>query len=233
MLELGTDGLLQEFTPEEIAMLKERWAGVDIFKDVFDNLGMIGQLLTLKDKATSKLYIAVNTHLYHSPKAPHVKVLQTHMIMKALERLLAEIPEAVPIFCGDLNSSFPAEVVVDYITRGDMPADHRDWRNGPFFTWTNRECEGADRSTVKGPLGIPLHHGVKNLEHVPEEGYTNAVCGWAGIIDHIFYDRRHLRPVWSLPILSKADIESCNGALPYKSYGSDHCMLTTEFQTLL
>ncbi|EER10252.1 conserved hypothetical protein [Perkinsus marinus ATCC 50983] len=58
MLELGTDGLLQEFTPEEIAMLKERWAGVDIFKDVFDNLGMIGQLLTLKDKATSKLYIA-------------------------------------------------------------------------------------------------------------------------------------------------------------------------------
>ncbi|KAF4656264.1 hypothetical protein FOZ61_007074 [Perkinsus olseni] len=232
MLELGSDGLLEEFTAEEIATLQRRWAGVDIFKDVFDNLGMVAQLLTLRDRSTSQLYIVGNTHLYHSPKAPHVKILQTHMIMKALERLMADHPQAIPVFCGDLNSSSPAEAVVDYFTTGEIPADHRDWRNGPYFTWSNRECEGIDRSTTKGPLGIHLHHGVKCLEHVPEEGYTNAVCGWKGIIDHIFYDRYHLRPLWSLPILSDADVESCNGALPYKCYGSDHVMITTEFETL-
>ncbi|EER06339.1 carbon catabolite repressor protein, putative [Perkinsus marinus ATCC 50983] len=267
-LDLASTGVKAQLSEGQLSELQHKWGQVDMFGDVFDNLGTAGQVLVLRDRQESgNVFVIGNTHLFFHRNATHVRLLQAHLLAMAVKRELDKFEGANVFICGDFNS-FPDSGVVEYLSSGGLASNHKDWYYGPQFKWDSQDCADVDEAVdesayhevlvdepewgegdelfglagevkrmqpekVDMDLGIELHHGINGLRHTELPQYTNAVCNFKiasirAVLDYIFYTPR-LTPVWSLPGLTDDDIESCNGGLPYKCYGSDHVMIATEF----
>ncbi|KAF4717673.1 hypothetical protein FOZ63_004513, partial [Perkinsus olseni] len=105
VLDLASDGVKSQLTSEQVSELQRKWGDVDMFSDVFDNLGTAGQVLVLRDRqATDKVFVVGNTHLFFHRNATHVRLLQAHLLAMAVKHELDRFQGANVFICGDFNS---------------------------------------------------------------------------------------------------------------------------------
>ena len=76
----------------------------------------------------------VNTHLFGHPDATHVRLVQSAVLARRVEILLARESwsQAAVLVCGDFNSS-PVEGVCDFFENGGVGMEHSDWWKGLSF----------------------------------------------------------------------------------------------------
>lgn len=94
----------------------------------------ICQVVLLQCKARDDFVFAVaNTHLISHPLADHLRLLQTELCLRYLNKIIVEFRrvqdqevEIMPVFCGDFNSC-PEYAVYEYMLKGYIGRDHSDW----------------------------------------------------------------------------------------------------------
>ncbi|KAF4672138.1 hypothetical protein FOL47_000855 [Perkinsus chesapeaki] len=172
-LDLASDGIKSELSEVQLAELQKKWGDVNLFNDVFDNLGTVGQVVVLRDRCdTNKIFVVGNTHLFFHRNAAHVRLLQAHMLAMAVKHELDRFQGANAFICGDFNS-FPDSGVVEYLSSGEAPANHKDWFYGPQFKWDSQDCADLDEAVDES-----AYHDV--LVDEPEWGEGDELFGLAG-----------------------------------------------------
>lgn len=144
---------------------------------VQENTGQIVQVARLKlndhhgvNQDQNPLYFVVgNTHLFYHPLADHVRLLQTFVICKVLDRWCTNnicstssssninnnnrVRRHPLILCGDLNSDPASGAVQLLLHRKVTPNQCEAWKNLDTYTW-----EGGDSYFETEYLNYENHH---------------------------------------------------------------------------
>eukprot|EP00949_MAST-11_sp_MAST-11-sp1_P004103 g4103.t1 len=80
----------------------------------------VSLLIALRWKATGQIIIVGNSHLYWSPHAAEVKLLQARSLQIAIQRFASKHHAAAILCCGDFNS-VPGSDVYRFMTEGKLP----------------------------------------------------------------------------------------------------------------
>uniref|UniRef100_A0A182PDF4 2',5'-phosphodiesterase 12 n=1 Tax=Anopheles epiroticus TaxID=199890 RepID=A0A182PDF4_9DIPT len=180
------------------------------------------QLTLLKSKHDPRKHLLVaNTHLYFSPDADHVRLLQIGYSMLyvreqhdriAQQYELATESDLALLFCGDFNST-PECGIYKLMVERFVGADFPDW-------------ESNLEEAVKGvTLSQPFQMG--SACGCPE--YTNYTVGFKACIDYIFYKRGALNVNDVIPMPSEEEL-SMYQAIPSPVFPSDHIALAANFE---
>ena len=167
-------------------------------------------LTTLQHSATGNIVIVANTHLYFEPNADHIRLIQTEMCRVELEnerrRMVDKFPgkRVTSIFCGDFNST-PPFGVVEYLTKGHIPASHADWRSQ----------EGEEVS------GLELRYHPQFMSAAGTPKYTNYTMGFKDCLDYVWVERENFLVTQVVPFPSDQELE-LHSALPNIVFPSDH-----------
>ena len=167
-------------------------------------------LTVLKHTGTGNIVIVANTHLYFEPNADHIRLIQTEMCRVELEnakkRMAEEFPErrVTTIFCGDFNST-PPFGVVEYLSRGHIPASHSDWRSQ----------EGEEVA------GLELSHPPVFVSAAGSPRFTNYTLGFKDCLDYIWVDKESFTVTQVVPFPSDQEL-AFYSALPNIVFPSDH-----------
>eukprot|EP00960_Hanusia_phi_P008467 241564-Hanusia_phi.AAC.1 len=101
----------------------------------------VAQVITLEDNekvgGRDHPLVITNTHLFGSPEAPHVRLVQMASLQKVLkshcEKLGGSDWKSLPmVLCGDFNAP-PAEGLHDFLSLGFIDRGHADWGKGMIF----------------------------------------------------------------------------------------------------
>ncbi|XP_007908986.1 2',5'-phosphodiesterase 12 [Callorhinchus milii] len=188
--------------------LLEKVSSNPILKEKVLHRSTVLQVCILQSVKNSKKLCVANTHLYWHPKGGHIRLIQIATAFRCLQQITTEMyPDAALIFCGDFNS-IPTTGLYDFITKGNISADHSDWAsNGE-----EEECR------------MSLSHSFKLKSACGEPVYTNYVRGFQGCLDYIFIDKNTFEVDQVIPFPSHEEV-TCHLALPSVSHPSDHIAL--------
>ena len=89
------------------------------------------QTVILKSKNHSEGLIIGNTHLFFKPDADHIRLLQTAMIVRQLEKIKTSAEKSFGmafsvLLCGDFNST-PPFGVLEFMQHKVIKENHTDW----------------------------------------------------------------------------------------------------------
>jgi 2',5'-phosphodiesterase len=89
------------------------------------------QTVILKSKNHSEGLIIGNTHLFFKPDADHIRLLQTAMIVRQLEKIKTSAEKNFGLafsvlLCGDFNST-PPFGVLEFMQQKVIKENHTDW----------------------------------------------------------------------------------------------------------
>jgi hypothetical protein len=94
------------------------------------NTSTVAQLMLLqpfdRHGATGKLLAVVNTHLFSHPMSPHVRMLQTAIIVREVARLHPDTPL---VYCGDFNADANSGAY-SLLSQGSVSEQHFEWTEG-------------------------------------------------------------------------------------------------------
>ncbi|CAF0767148.1 unnamed protein product [Brachionus calyciflorus] len=162
-------------------------------------------------------FLLANTHLFFHPEADFIRLLQSMVSVKYLEKLKHEIltqnkdiKKIGILFAGDFNSD-PLSQAFQYIFTQQIPIGSMKDEDKKFV----EECDGH------------LVHSL-NLGVYADFPFTNCIGAFEGILDYVFYesDSFELTKVIPLPTVEKVKEFT---ALPNKFVPSDHLALVFEF----
>uniref|UniRef100_A0A182K3Q0 2',5'-phosphodiesterase 12 n=1 Tax=Anopheles christyi TaxID=43041 RepID=A0A182K3Q0_9DIPT len=179
------------------------------------------QLTLLRSKHNTRKHLLVaNTHLYFSPDADHVRLLQIAFSMqyvceehdRIIRQYQLEPSDLALVFCGDFNST-PECGIYKLMTQRSVPADFPDWESN----W--------DEAVKDVSLSQPFQMG--SACGCPE--YTNYTLGFKACIDYIFYKRGTLNVNDVIPMPSEEEL-SMYQAIPSPVFPSDHIALVANFE---
>merc|ERR1711907_823739 len=80
-------------------------------------IGMF-KLKVARDMVQRTRFIVANTHLFWNPKASYIKTLQMDMLLREIDLVRAEDPDAAIVLCGDLNE-MPNSATYKLIATGE------------------------------------------------------------------------------------------------------------------
>jgi 2',5'-phosphodiesterase len=113
----------------------------------------IAQILVLKHLGGSNHHVIVaNTHLFYREDAHIIRLLQTVIVVRELEKMVVDIGGHTGIvLCGDLNA-FPSTIPVKFLLNARVDASNEQWKNAYQFQWAqqNDRCNG---NSVEHGLG--------------------------------------------------------------------------------
>jgi 2',5'-phosphodiesterase len=163
-----------------------------------------------------ELLVVGNTHLYFSPNADHIRLIQVEMCRVELEKVRREVEEEYPgnkvtvMLCGDFNST-PPFGVLEYLTGGLIGENHPDWRSQ----------EGEEVS------GLALKMEKKFISSCGTPKYTNYTHGFKDCLDYIFIEEEVFEVDQVIPFPSEEEL-SQHIALPNIAFPSDHVALVVD-----
>merc|ERR1719330_1305560 len=168
-------------------------------RDVLANVNTVAQCVLLRDLAAGgRLLLVANTHLFYSPHANHIRLLQLHMLLSELDTIRKCVEEkegqlVAVVLLGDLNArkgSFgptdkgrPPQAAYRLIRDGRIHADDVDWEQSVWCPDEWKEGRGSanenddagsvciccqDRGEVEGYGVCPLCEGV-GMNHLRME----------------------------------------------------------------
>ncbi|XP_052893057.1 2',5'-phosphodiesterase 12 [Anopheles moucheti] len=179
------------------------------------------QLTFLRSKHDSRKHLLVaNTHLYFSPDADHVRLLQIGYAMlyvrEQYERIAQQYnlqeSELALLFCGDFNS-VPECGIYKLMTERFVGPEFADWES-------NKE-EAVKNVSLSQPFKMASACGC------PE--FTNYTVGFAACIDYIFYQQGALNVNDVIPMPSREEL-SMYEAIPSPVFPSDHVALVANLE---
>jgi len=165
-----------------------------------------------------KMIIVGNTHLYFSPNADHIRLIQVEMCRVELEKVRQEVLDLFPektvtvMLCGDFNST-PPFGVVEYLTGGVIGENHSDWRSQ----------EGEE------VVGLALELDKKFISACGTPKYTNYTQGFKDCLDYIFIEDGMFEVEQVIPLPSEEEL-SQHIALPNIVFPSDHVAIVADLK---
>ena len=221
-------------------------------REALGKLGTVASLLRLEPVLGDLCPLCVaNTHLYFHPGASSIRTLQAYAILKEADAWLdgsaaslgADTPRPALLFCGDLNSE-PDTAAIELLQSGRVGEDHFEWQTGKEFAFKKRGGEGAasavavELSTEEVPgLALTSPFDLASADRLLSP-FTNFVQGYIATLDYVFFEAGRLRlealmplptveQIQSEEVVSAADVPR-QGALPSKSYPSDHVAVVAD-----
>jgi 2',5'-phosphodiesterase len=112
------------------SLFKDLWNNIDSnLKNEIETRNTVLQVLLLESRENPDNFIlAANTHFYYHPKADFIRLIQTIVCIKYLERIIKDLVlnyNVSIIFGGDFNSD-PLSFAVKYILDGQVPIQDLD-----------------------------------------------------------------------------------------------------------
>uniref|UniRef100_A0A182N0M5 2',5'-phosphodiesterase 12 n=1 Tax=Anopheles dirus TaxID=7168 RepID=A0A182N0M5_9DIPT len=183
------------------------------------------QLTLLRCRHDPRKHLLVaNTHLYFSPDADHIRLLQIGFAMlyvrEQYERIerdyrlsgAAAAGELALLFCGDFNS-VPECGIYKLLTERFVGPGFADWASNE--TEAVRDVALAQPYTMASACGCP--------------DFTNYTVGFKACIDYIFYQQGALHVNDVIPMPSEEELAMYE-ALPSPVFPSDHIALVANLQ---
>lgn len=185
-----------------------------------DNIAQVVVLETLPsgmDKG-GRQFCLCNTHIFWDPEYADVKLWQSAMLLKELEKF--NVGRKLPlILCGDFNS-LPDSSVYEFLSTGQVRAIHPDLKRDPLGITSKASDFRHDLQLVS------THVSVTGSE--PQ--FTNYTRDFVGTLDYIFSTPR-LHPVSMFEIPNEETLRKHNDSpLPNLQYPSDHIALCADYQ---
>jgi len=120
----------------------------DFLSGILPHMTTIFQITAVRHKATGKVLVIANTHLFFHPQALHIRLLQMMCLLQKIQEMRerhrvlgdAELPHV--ILCGDLNCARET-AVVKLLLEGSIRSDHPNWDHSSLFTWRDEEESAA------------------------------------------------------------------------------------------
>ncbi|KAH9361532.1 hypothetical protein HPB48_001366 [Haemaphysalis longicornis] len=251
------DGCAIFFRTSKFALLRERlvefnqlaMANADGSEDMLnrvmtrDNIGLAA-LLQFQEGALdygtnwitvcSLLLIASAAGICQRP-CYNAATAESRSLIQQLPPLLAgahrksgqETPTVPLLLCGDLNS-LPDSGVIEYLKKGRVSADHKDFKSLGYKSCLRKMCQETDSL-----IGNSYTHPFKIQEAYPDGTmpYTNYTCDFKGVIDYIFFSRSHLSVLGVLgPLDPQWMQENKVVGCPHPHVPSDHLPLLAQFE---
>lgn len=148
----------------------------------------VANLVVLEDDLGRRL-VVVNLHLFGDPSAPHIRLLQCYLALRAARRYDAPL-----LLCGDFNCG-PQTGVCELLTVGHVDEEHSDWVKGRSFQWGALCEKRVDVSSLPEDQWCPAMH-LSHASRLETAGCTGFTF-WNGrrghVVDHIFFDSSALR----------------------------------------
>ena len=228
--------------PAQAAIL-DHVSPIPILLETLTKRNTVVQLSILKVLGFEKRYLcAVNTHLYYKPTYPHIRLLQSAIILNHIQKVISQFcsgdadegvnvqadadrvspqiandgmhahPQVAVLFCGDFNSG-PRTGLVELLTTGRVDSTHRDWTL----------CEDKEEHCTT----LSINHDWHLFSACGFPAFTNYTGGFKGTLDYIFGDERYLEVESVVPLPSEDDLSS-HLALPSVVMPSDHLALVCD-----
>lgn len=180
-----------------------------------DNISL---LTILRHKPTNRNFIVANVHLQWDPYYRDVKLVQCIMLLHEMEAMLKTngMKDAPSLIMGDFNS-LQDSGVFEYLDRGEISRKHDDLSDFKY--------EGFFKN-----VGSAHNFGLDPV-FTDELPYTNFTFDFTGIIDYMWYSKKHLQPLF---VLGPADAEYLKrvAGCPNAHFPSDHIPLVAEFEII-
>lgn len=225
------------------AAILDHVSPIPILLETLTKRNTVVQLSILKVLGFEKRYLcAVNTHLYYKPTYPHIRLLQSAIILNHIQKVISQFcsgdadggvnvqadadhvspqiandgmhayPQVAVLFCGDFNSG-PRTGLVELLTTGRVDSTHRDWTL----------CEDKEEHCTT----LSINHDWHLFSACGFPAFTNYTGGFKGTLDYIFGDKRYLEVESVVPLPSEDDLSS-HLALPSVVIPSDHLALVCD-----
>lgn len=225
------------------AAILDHVSPIPILLETLTKRNTVVQLSILKVLGFEKRYLcAVNTHLYYKPTYPHIRLLQSAIILNHIQKVISQFcsgdadggvnvqadadhvspqiandgmhahPQVAVLFCGDFNSG-PRTGLVELLTTGRVDSTHRDWTL----------CEDKEEHCTT----LSINHDWHLFSACGFPAFTNYTGGFKGTLDYIFGDKRYLEVESVVPLPSEDDLSS-HLALPSVVMPSDHLALVCD-----
>ncbi|XP_057688577.1 CCR4-NOT transcription complex subunit 6-like isoform X1 [Corythoichthys intestinalis] len=250
--------LVQKHTVEfnQVAMANSEGSEVMLNRVMTkDNIGVAVLLQVNKDlfsggtkTAPEKpLVLVANAHMHWDPEYSDVKLIQTVMFLSELKSIAEKAAgesDASPIpivLCADLNS-LPDSGVVEYLSNGGVADNHKDFKELRYHEClSNFSCSngGNGNNTSTSGSGNNSNSGgsvthnfqLKSAYDSHVMPYTNYTYDFKGVIDYIFFSRKHMSVLGVLgPLdanwLSENNMTGC----PHPHVPSDHFSLLAQLE---
>eukprot|EP00457_Paulinella_chromatophora_P004206 gb/GEZN01004216.1/.p1 GENE.gb/GEZN01004216.1/~~gb/GEZN01004216.1/.p1 ORF type:complete len:648 (-),score=30.14 gb/GEZN01004216.1/:29-1972(-) len=158
-----------------------------------------------------------NTHIYWDPEFREVKLWQTWVLCRELEKLV--LHRNLPlVLCGDFNSMQDSSVY-ELLSTEQVHAKHPVFQHDPYEI-----LPPSSSITHRLPL-------VSAYARIGEPKFTNYTGHFIGVLDYIWYSKAHLVCTSCLDVDGEKLLKK-NTALPNPQYASDHLSLVCEFDWL-
>lgn len=190
----------------------------------------VAVMLKLKDKQTNKIVYVTNTHLYWLPKFNDVKVIQTKILLNALERFihkdLASGEDPCVIMCGDYNST-PDLLVYRLLDTGKVDIHNSNEFRG-FNYGKHLDGELLAGQPVTSPFRLsPAYGPLLCANYNDKLDFTSYTKSLTAVLDHIWYSSSSFEVS---KVLGKVERTYCEGepGFPNQQFPSDHIPLVSE-----
>jgi len=167
------------------------------------------QTVILKSKNHSEGLIIGNTHLFFKPDADHIRLLQTAMIVRQLEKIKTSAEKNFGmafsvLLCGDFNST-PPFGVLEFMQQKVIKENHTDWCSAEGEHVQNLQIE--HKLNMESACGTPK--------------YTTYTVGFKDCLDYIYYQTDNISVTSVVPFPLEEEMEKYQ-ALPNIVFPSDH-----------
>lgn len=140
---------------EEVAA---KWP--DFLDGILPRMSTVFQMSVLRHKASCRILIVINTHLFYHPNARHIRLLQVMCILGQVQALREKhkseggvLPHV--ILGGDLNC-LPETGAVQLLLNGEVASDHGDWETSSQFAWRDEDAQDDEEEcTPSRPSSVP------------------------------------------------------------------------------
>ena len=201
---------------------------------VLSKVTTVAQLLLLRDKQEGELVLVSNTHLWYHPAGNHIRILQLHMLLTEIRRIVDEVEgcdQAAVVVLGDLNArkgsydpqnaGLLPQGAYRLVSDGEINVDDHDWKHSDYDWDTdgvNEVCANNEERQLHLCLELPLPLFDPNA-HIPVSNFTVA---FKECLDYTLLDARGALEVDQLMTApSREELEE-ETALPSTHFASDH-----------
>lgn len=197
-----------------------------------DNISL-AVLLQMK-KFPDQPVLVCTAHIHWDPEYCDVKLIQTMMLMRELQTIheksksLSKCEDIPLILTGDLNS-LPDSGVIEFLRNGRIACDHPDFKDLNSYRSCLKKLMVENSSLVGNAYTHPF--ALEQAYTESDMPYTNYTYDFQGMIDYIFFTKKHLSCATILgPVEPEWLAEHKVIGYPHQCVPSDHIPLVAQLQ---
>lgn len=208
---------ISDYFDHEFENLYEAKMNSQHISTTLNSRNQVGLILVLRHHATNETIIVSNTHLYW--KLSDIKLLQTMVLLEALQKVKYKYPNSRVLFNGDLNST-PKSSVYQFLKNDKIETSNPD-----IYPYVNKGCDGF----ITNP--ILTSSNIFDTIIQQNELFTCYTQHLFGIFDYIWFNNSDFRLLGFLSGVDKDYMKMIQG-LPNRDFPSDHIPLVAEFEIM-